>query len=144
MDIIDEDTPLSQIQSKIKKRKTHESQSHATEASTDLGKDQGLDTPDSKKKKKKKKKVNTITDIEPVEQPVEETPIKSKERTPEKSQSSSKLPTEIVGKDPISHTWFNVFSTYGKWLDGFASFPIGFCSAISPSLLVKLKDADCL
>ena len=52
MDIVDEDeAPLSQLKSKIKKRKAQDSQSHATGGSTEQAtKDQGLDTPDSKKK----------------------------------------------------------------------------------------------
>ena len=133
LDIMEDDAPLAQVQAKIKKRKTVEAQSHGSEA-VEVGevagtkateKDQGLETPDSKQKKKKKKKAKIVTDIVAIEEPVDDVPLNTQEKTPEKSQSSSKQPTEIMGKDLISHTWFNDFSTYGKWLDGFASYPIG-------------------
>ena len=115
-----------------------DTQSTATEGTAEQGtKDQGLDTPDSKKKKKKK--TNTITDIVPVEEPIEKSPIQTKEKTPEKGQSSRKQSTEIIGKDSISHTWFNDFSTQGKWLDGYASYPVGFCSNISPEFDYKIE-----
>ena len=88
LDIMDEEAPLSQIQSRIKKRKSVEAQSQVGEAAgiaTEAAeKDQGLETPDSKQKKKKKKKSKVVTDIVAIEQPVEDVPLNTQEKTPEK------------------------------------------------------------
>ena len=116
LDIMDEDAPLSQIQSKIKKRKTTEVQSHVSEAAAEVAteaaeKGQGLDTPDPKKKKKKKK-TKVVTDIVAIEQPVEETPINTQERTPEKSQSSSKLPLQKLLVRILYHTLGSMISLH--------------------------------
>ena len=68
----------------------------------------------------------------------------SKGSEPEKEEGSKKQKKSLTGENFIRFTWFNDFQTHGLWLDGFASYPVGFSSLICPQLLEKLKDLDCI
>ena len=150
-DTEDEDVPLAQAFSSNKKKKKTEGTSKDQAIDTDQDKevaaepvedqtvdDQAKKTPTPKRRKQKAKRTLEIVEVEQNPEPVEKT------SEPEKAEGSKKKKHNSPGKEFIKHNWFNDFQTYGIWLDGYASYPVGFSSLIFTQLLEKMKNLDCI